>query len=369
MTENQRRIASRPRDPFLFRPMTFRSVTARNRIAVSPMCQYSAKDGVPDDWHLVHLGSRAVGGAGIVFAEATHVEARGRITPHCLGLWNETQRDAFARIASFVAAQGAVPAIQLGHAGRKAGCATPWQGSAPLPREEGGWDVIGPSPLPFAEGHPTPAELDGPAIEEVLASFARSTAYAREAGFKIVELHAAHGYLLHSFLSPLSNRRDDDYGGSFDNRIRLLMRTLDAMRRDWPAELPLFIRISASDWVEGGWDLAQSVELAKRLKARGDVDLVDCSSGGNDPRQQIPLHPGYQAPFADVIRREAGIPTGAVGLIHSPDMAELILASGQADLVFLGRTLLCDPYWPIQAAKKLRADVNWPVQYERGDIF
>ncbi|MBX9840788.1 MAG: NADH:flavin oxidoreductase/NADH oxidase [Xanthobacteraceae bacterium] len=369
MSENERRILKRDSHPYLLRPIRFRSIEAPNRIMLSPMCQYCATDGMPDDWHMVHLGSRAVGGVGIVFTEAVHSEPRGRITKYCLGLWNEQQRDAFARIAKFVRAQGAVAGIQIGHAGRKASTMRPWERSLPLPAEQGGWDVIGPSALAFAKGFPTPAAMDEKEIETVTASMATSARYARQAGFQVIEVHAAHGYLLHQFCSPLSNQRTDGYGGSFENRIRLLMETLDAVRTEWPNDLALFLRLSVSDHVEGGWDLPQSIELCRRIKARGDVDLIDCSSGGNDPRQSIAIHPGYQVPFAEAVRRETGLPTAAVGLIHSADMAEQILANGQADLVVLGRTLMSEPYWPLKAARALRADARWPIQYERSNIF
>jgi 2,4-dienoyl-CoA reductase-like NADH-dependent reductase (Old Yellow Enzyme family) len=368
--ENERRILQRDGDPWLFHPITFRSVTARNRIAVSPMCQYSADDGAPDDWHLVHLGARAVGGAGIVFTEATHVEPRGRITPGCLGLWNDTQRDAFRRIVDFVGAQGAVPAIQLAHAGRKASVSRPWDGTRPLARDAGGWDVIAPSPLAYADGHPVPAEMDHGDIAAVIDAFAAATRRALAAGFKLIELHCAHGYLAHEFLSPLSNHRTDDYGGDLAGRGRFLMGLIDGVRAEWPDHLPLFIRLSCTDWIEGGWDLAQTVEIVHLLKARGDVDLIDCSSGGADRRQRVPVHPGYQVPLAETIRRECGIATAAVGLLHSPDGAEEIIANGRADMVFLGRSMLHDPHWPLHAANALKAkSATWPVQYERGNIF
>lgn len=367
--EDARRVLRRDPNPHLFRPLALRSVTARNRIMLSPMCQYSAAEGVPSLWHLQHLGARAVGGAGIVCTEVTHVEARGRITPHCLGLWNDAQRDAFAPIAAFVAAQGALPAIQLGHAGRKASVARPWDGGKPIAPGAGGWTAIGPSALPFGS-FPAPNAMDADDIAAVLGAFRASARRAREAGFKLIEVHGAHGYLLHEFLSPLSNTRADRYGGSLENRARLLMETLDAIRAEWPAALPLALRLSCTDWVPGGWTPDDAVALARLVAARGDVDFIDCSSGGNDPAQQIPVHPGYQVGFAERIRREAKIQTAAVGLIHSPDMAEEILANGRADLVVLGRTLLGDPMWPLRAAKTLKAqNVKWPVQYERADIF
>ncbi len=368
--ENARRILRRDPNPHLFRSITFGSVTVRNRIMLSPMCQYSAQDGMPNDWHFTHLGARAAGGAGIVCTEAVHVAPRGRITAYDLGLWNDAQRDALARIAAFVAAQGAVPAIQLGHAGRKASVGRPWDGTGPVPPHKGGWTTVGPSEMAYAKGWPTPAALDASGIQSELDALAQATRRAREAGFKIVELHAAHGYLIHQFYSPLSNDRTDAYGGSFDNRIRFLLDSLDAMRSEWPDDLPLFVRLSVSDWVEGGWTVKDSVRLCHVLKARGDVDLIDCSSGGNDPRQQIPIHPGYQVPFARQIRAETGLATGAVGLINAPDLAESIVANGDADLVLLGRGLLADPHWPLKAANILKAqNVVWPVQYERSNIF
>ena len=370
MSENRRHILRRAPDPLLLREVTYRNVTARNRIVLSPMCQYCAEeDGIPDDWHFVHMGSRAVGGVGILFTEATNVEPRGRITRHCLGLWNEQQAEAFARIVRFVEAQGAVPGIQLGHGGRKASTLRPWEGSGSLGTDEGGWETIGPSSLPFADGYAPPREMTKSDIADVVKAMANSTRLAREAGFKIVEIHAAHGYLLHQFMSPLSNHRADEYGGSFENRTRLLMETIEAVRSEWPDDLPLFLRISVSEWVDGGWDVEQSLALARQLRRAGQVDLIDCSSGGNDPRQRIAIHPGYQIPLAARIRQETGMATGAVGLLHSPDLCEQVLANGHADLIFLGRALMAEPYWPIQAAKRLGASRKWPVQYERCDIY
>lgn len=369
MSENARRILHRDTNPHILREIAFRGVTARNRIMFSPMCQYSATDGVPDDWHLVHLGTRAVGGAGIVFTEATHIEPRGRITPYCLGLWNDEQAEAFARIVRFIENQGAVPGIQLGHAGRKAGTARPWEGSKSLSPAEGGWETIAPSPLAFAEGYAAPREMTLQDIADVTQAMATSAALARKAGFRIIEVHAAHGYLLNEFLSPLSNRRTDRYGGSFENRIRLLRESIEAVRTQWPDDLPLFVRLSVTEWVEGGWNVEDSVRLARILKEDGHVDLVDCSSGGNDPRQKISTHPGYQLPLSQAVRNEAGIATGAVGLLHSPDLCEQVLANGQADLVILGRALMADPYWPLQAAKQLGTTTKWPVQYERSNIY
>ncbi len=368
--ENARRILQRERNPHLFRPLALRGVTVRNRIMLSPMCQYSAQDGLPDAWHFAHLAARAVGGAGIVCTEATHVEAGGRITKHCLGLWNDAQRDELARIAAFIAAQGTVPGIQLAHAGRKASVSRPWEGTRPLTREEGAWEAIAPSPLPYTDGFPVPRAMGKDRIAAVIDAFRQAARRAREAGFKFLELHAAHGYLLHQFLSPLSNTRTDRYGGPLANRVRLLTDVVAAVRAEWPDTHPLAVRLSATDWVEGGWDLASSIALARMLRETGAVDLIDCSSGGLDPRQRIPTHPGYQVPFAERIRREAQITTAAVGMISTPEAAEEIIANGRADLVVLGRALLADPYWPLHAAKALKAErVPWPVQYERANIY
>lgn len=368
--ESSRRVLRRDPDPHLFRPVTFRGVTARNRIMLSPMCQYSAQDGLANDWHFAHLAARAAGGAGLVFTEAVHTEPRGRITPYCLGLWTDQQGDALSRIAAFISSQGAVPGIQLGHAGRKASVGRPWEGSSPVPIGAGGWDTIAPSKTSYSHDWSKPAQLDQLGIAEQLLSLAAATSRARKAGFRVLELHAAHGYLIHQFLSPLSNLRQDQYGGEFVNRTRFLLESIDAVRSEWPDELPLFIRLSVTDWVEGGWTVDDSVALAKILKDRGDVDLIDCSSGGNDPRQKIPIHPGYQVPFASTIRLKTGMATGAVGLISAPDHAEAILANGDADLIILGRSLLADPVWPLRAAKHLKTEnVDWPVQYERSDIY
>lgn len=370
MSENERRILVRSREPVLFQPVGFREVTARNRIMLSPMCQYSAQDGMPNDWHFAHLTARAAGGVGILCVEATHVTPEGRITPGCLGLWNDAQRDALARIAAMARGLGAVPAIQIGHAGRKASVSRPWEGTKPIAIASGGWETIGPSPLPQTPDAEPPREMDRADIERVTLAFRDAARRAREAGFTILEVHAAHGYLLHSFLSPISNRREDEYGGSFENRARFLLEVLDAVRQEWPQELALFVRISATDWVEGGWTIDDSVALARILAARGDVDLIDCSSGGVAQAQAIHPYPGYQVPFAERIRREVGIPTGAVGLISSPQHAEEIVAGGRADLVLLGRVMLNDPHWPLHAAKALGAQsLAWPVQYERANIF
>jgi 2,4-dienoyl-CoA reductase-like NADH-dependent reductase (Old Yellow Enzyme family) len=369
VNEDARRIFQRDRRPYLFRPLTIRAVTLRNRIALSPMCQYSGSHGTPTDWHFAHLAARAVGGTALIFTEAVNVEPRGRITPYCVGLWNAHQRDVFARIARFVSAQGAVPGIQLAHAGRKASTTRPWEGSRPLPIAEGGWEAIAPTPDPYDERFPPPAAMDAAAIGNVLDATATAARLAREAGFKVIELHAAHGYLVHQFLSPIVNHRRDAYGGALTQRARFLMEMLEAIRGEWPLDLPLFVRLSCTDWIDGGWTLDDSIELARVLKARGDVDLIDCSSGGIAPQQQVHVHPGYQVPFARAVRAGSGLPTAAVGLIHTADMAEQIVANGDADLVMLGRTLLADPHWPLAAARALRAAVQWPVQYERADIF
>lgn len=366
--ENERKVLQRDPNPHIFRSIAFRSVTARNRIVVSPMCQYSSTDGAPNDWHFQHLGARAAGGAGIVFAEMTNVEPRGRITHGCAGLWNDEQRDGYARIVRFVKLQGAAAGIQLAHAGRKASTARPWEGGKGLHPEQG-WQIIAPSPIAFAEGHAVPQEMDEKTISSTVSLFAASARRAREAGFDLIELHGAHGYLISSFLSPITNCRGDRYGGSFENRVRFLLEVVDAVRSEWPDDKPLFVRISCTDWMEGGWDLEASIKLAQLLKAGGKVDLVDCSSGGVDPRQKVNIYPGYQVPFAAAVRSRGGIATGAVGMISSADMAEQIVASGQADLVVMARAFLNDPYWPLHAAKVLKAKVPWPPQYERGDIF
>lgn len=348
----------------LFEPLKVGEITFRNRIFVSPMCQYSASDGLPGDWHLVHLGSRAVGGAGLVMVEASAVVPEGRITPGDTGLWSDAHAAAFHRITQFMRAHGAVPGIQLAHAGRKASMDLPWRGGKPLLPEADAWTAVAPSAVPFAEGCPAPRALGRAELDGVVAAFAAAARRAQEAGFECIELHMAHGFLLHEFLSPLANRRDDDYGGSLENRMRLPLRVAEAVRAAWPARLPLFARISVSDWAEGGWDIEQSVTLCRRLQALG-VDLIDCSSGGMiaDPRISVPVGPGFQAPFAGHIRREAGIKTAAVGLITEAVQAEHLLCTGQADAVFLGREMLRDPYWPLHAAAKLRVDVPWPQQY------
>ncbi|WP_374166837.1 NADPH dehydrogenase NamA [Arcticibacter sp. MXS-1] len=348
----------------LFTPLRIREVELKNRIAVSPMCQYSAEDGFLNDWHFVHLGSRAVGGAGLVIVEATAVAPEGRITPSDLGIWKEEHIGPLKRAVDFIHSQGSVAGIQLAHAGRKASKSSPWNGDRYLSAEEGGWQTVAPSALPFSEGDRLPHALTPEDIEKVIISFHAAAFRAVKAGFKVLEIHAAHGYLLHEFLSPLSNFRTDGYGGSFDNRIRLLLEVTEAVRQAWPPELPLFVRISSTDWVEGGWTAGDSVKLAKVLKEKG-VDLIDCSSGGNIPNVKIPAGPDYQVEFAEKVRKEAAIMTGAVGIITEPQQAENILGSGRADLILLAREMLRDPYFPLHAAKALGADISWPVQYER----
>jgi 2,4-dienoyl-CoA reductase-like NADH-dependent reductase (Old Yellow Enzyme family) len=355
----------------LFQPIQLRSVKARNRVMISPMCQYSCDDrsGRLTDWHLVHLGSFATGGAGIVFVEATAVEARGRISPFDSGLWDDSQIEPLARIARFLRAQGAVPAIQLGHAGRKASVDRPWTGGKPLDQAQGGWRVVGPSPIPYAEGYQAPEPLSTDGIAEVVAAFARAAERALAAGFELIELHSAHGYLLHQFLSPASNQRDDQYGGSLENRMRLTLEVTRAVRAVWPERLPLFMRVSGTDWLEDdpsrpSWTLAQTVELARRLKDEG-VDAIDCSSGGNVAKTHIPLGPGYQVPLAAVVRREAGIPTIAIGLISAARQADQIIRSGQADIVALARAALRNPHWALEAAHALGQPVPFPPQYLR----
>ncbi|MDO1530318.1 NADH:flavin oxidoreductase/NADH oxidase [Fulvimonas sp. R45] len=348
----------------LFDPLPQRDLTLRNRIAVAPMCQYSARDGVPDHWHLVHLGSRAVGGAAAVLAEATAVSAAGRISPQDTGLWNDAQLAAWQPIAAFVAAHGAVPGVQLAHAGRKASTRRPWEGSGPLEASQDPWTTVAPSAVPFDDGWHVPQALDAAGIRQVVADFRAAARRALEAGFQLVELHGAHGYLLHQFLSPLSNRRDDAYGGSFDNRTRLLREVVAAVREVWPERLPLWLRISATDWAEGGWTVEESVALARQVRPLG-VDLVDVSSGGLVPHVKIPLGPGYQVPFAAQVRREAGVATGAVGLITEPRQAAGIVERSEADVVLVARESLRDPYFPRRAAQALGAHLDAPVQYQR----
>ena len=345
-------------------PLKIREITLRNRIAVSPMCQYSAEDGFANDWHLVHLGSRAVGGAGLVCMEATAVEPRGRISPSDLGIWNPGHIEFLARITRFLRSQGAAAGIQLAHAGRKGSTRRAWEGGGLLAEADGGWQCVAPSAVPFRGEDPAPHELSKEEIHGLVESFGAAAERALRAGFDVVEIHGAHGYLIHQFLSPLSNRRTDEYGGTLDNRLRFALEVTEAVRGAWPARLPLFFRISATDWVPGGWTADDSVELARRLQALG-VDLVDCSSGGNAADARIPLGPGYQVPFAERIRRETGILTGAVGLITTARQAEEIVSKGQADMVLLGREFLRDPYFPLHAAGALGEKVAPPLQYAR----
>ncbi len=352
----------------LFTPFVVRSVTLRNRILVSPMCQYSSTDGFATDWHLVHLGSRAVGGAAAVIVEATAVSPEGRISPQDLGIWKDEHIEVLSRIAGFMVAQGSVPGIQLAHAGRKASVDVPWRGGRALDEREGGWrPLFAPSPTAFSSRTPAPVEMTTADIGRVIGDFARAATRALDAGFQIIELHGAHGYLLHEFLSPLSNTRTDAYGGSFEHRIRFTLETVDAVRRVWPDHLALFVRLSSTDWTDGGWDVAQSTQLASILHGHG-VDLIDASSGGNVAGAVIPVAPGYQVSFAEAIRRHAGIPTGAVGLITDPHQADEIIRSGKADVVILAREMLRDPYWPLRAARELGVKVTWPEQYQRAEL-
>ena len=349
----------------LFSPLSLRSITLKNRIAVSPMCQYSSLNGFASDWHLVHLGGRAVGGAGLVMTEAAAVSPEGRITPYDLGLWSEDHILGLKRITDFLTENGAVAGIQLAHAGRKASHKRPWEGGEGiLPGEPDGWQTVAPSAIPFAQTSPVPTELNDESMAKIRTDFRETALRALAAGFQVVEVHAAHGYLLHEFLSPLSNHRTDEYGGSFDNRVRFVREVVQDVRGVWPDELPLFVRVSASDWTEGGWTIDDSVRLSALLKQDG-VDLIDCSSGGNVQKAIIPVGPSYQVLFADQIKREAGLPTGAVGLITTPEQAEAILTAGQADLILLAREFLRDPYFPLQAARELGENAVWPVQYER----
>lgn len=351
--------------PLLFQSLKIRDLVLPNRIVVSPMCQYSATDGVPNDWHFVHLGSRAVGGAGLVIVEASGVEARGRISAGDLGIYNDEQVAAFKRIVDFIHSLGSKAGIQIAHAGRKASTQRPWVGSASVPvGDPEGWQTVAPSAIPFRPEDTVPQELTVAEIREIVAAFGKSAARALEAGFDVIEIHAAHGYLLNQFLSPLSNHRTDEYGGSFENRTRIVEEVVKAMRAEWPESHPLFIRFSVTDWAEGGWDLEQTVQLTKKLKSLG-VDLVDASSGGLVPHAKIPVGPGYQVPLAEGVKKGAEILTGAVGLITEAGQAEEILQKGQADVVLLARELLRDPYWPIHAARKLGADIKVPNQYLR----
>lgn len=348
----------------LFDPLTLRSVRFRNRIFVSPMCQYSSNDGSPTDWHLVHLGSRAAGGAGLVMVEASGVSPEGRITYWDSGLWNDEQARAFLRISTFVEDQGAVAGIQLAHAGRKASTDKPWNGGRVITEGPHSWTPVAPSAIPFREGDPPPRAMTGRDIDKVAGDFEHSAELALDAGFRVVELHFAHGYLMHEFLSPLCNSRSDEYGGSLENRMRLPLRVAECVRKKWPEELPLFVRISATDWAPGGWDIQQSVDLCKRLREIG-IDLIDCSSGGAVAHAKVELGPGYQVPFARTIRHEAAIPTAAVGMITEARQANDIIGNGSADAVLMARQFLREPYFPIHAARDLGKHVDWPVQYER----
>lgn len=348
----------------LFEPLRLRSLMLPHRILVSPMCQYSCEDGFATDWHLVHLGGRAVGGAALVFTEATAVTADGRISPQDLGIYDDRHVEGLARIVRFVKGQGAAAGIQLAHAGRKASTRRPWDGSGAIAPADGGWEAVGPTASPFTAGYPVPRALTAADLAAVVAGFRTAALRARTAGFDVAELHAAHGYLIHEFLSPLVNTRDDEYGGSYDNRVRLCLEAAAAIRSVWPESLPVFVRLSCTDWKEGGWDADQSVELARRLRDRG-VDLVDCSSGGAVPDVQIPAGPGYQVPFAERIRREAGVATGALGFITAAAQADTIVRAGQADCVLLAREFLRHPYWPFHAARELGAVLPWPPQYVR----
>jgi 2,4-dienoyl-CoA reductase-like NADH-dependent reductase (Old Yellow Enzyme family) len=348
----------------LFDPLAIREVKFVNRVFVSPMCQYSSHDGYANDWHFVHLGSRAVGGAGLVLTEATAVLPEGRISPQDLGIWADEHIEMLSRIVRFIHEQGSVAGMQLAHAGRKASTHRPWEAPGAISESEGGWKVVAPSVIPFSDTYPMPQALTLDGIQEVIAAFAAAARRACQAGFRVVEIHAAHGYLIHEFLSPLSNRREDDYGGSFENRTRLCREVVAGVRSSWPKELPLFLRISATDWVDGAWDVDDSVKLARQLKPIG-VDLIDCSSGGNVPHTEIPVGPGYQVAFAERIRSEAEIMTGAVGMITSPVQAEHIIRTEQADAVIMAREFLRDPYWALRAAGELDQPIAWPVQYLR----
>jgi 2,4-dienoyl-CoA reductase-like NADH-dependent reductase (Old Yellow Enzyme family) len=349
----------------LFDPLVLRGLTLRNRVGVSPMCQYSSEDGFANDWHLVHLGSRAVGGAGLVTTEATAVEPRGRISPEDLGLWKDEHVPALERITRFLHAHGAAAGVQLAHAGRKASTARPWNGGKPVPPPAGWTPIVAPSALPFDDGYQTPEALTEADIASLIDAFAAAARRAAHAGFDVVEIHAAHGYLIHEFLSPIANRRDDSWGGTFENRVRFLLEIVRVVRGVWDDRRPLFVRLSTTDWAGGdGWEVEDSIALARRLRAAG-VDLIDCSSGGIAPRIAVDAGPGYQTANAARVRAEAPIPTAAIGLITSATQAEHILRTGQADMVFLARAFLRDPYWPLHAARELGASIDWPPQYER----
>lgn len=351
--------------PQLFTPYQLKSVQLRNRIVVSPMCQYSATDGFASNWHLVHLGAMATGGAGLIITEATAVSPEGRISYADLGIYKNEHIEKLKEITDFIHQHGAVAGVQLAHAGRKASHHTPWDGNKQIPSDQPyGWVTVAPSAIPFVPAEEAPAELDKAGIEKVKADFKAAAARALKAGFKLIELHGAHGYLIHQFLSPISNHRTDEYGGEFDNRVRLLLEIVDEVKQVWPDDLPLLVRLSATEWTEGGWTIEDSVELAKLLKQKG-VDLIDCSTGGNVAGAKIPVGPGYQVPFAEEVKHGADIPTGAVGLITEAWQAEDILQAGQADLVLFAREMLRDPHFPLRAANELGYDMKWPVQYER----
>jgi 2,4-dienoyl-CoA reductase-like NADH-dependent reductase (Old Yellow Enzyme family) len=351
--------------PHLFEPLTIKGITLRNRIGVSPMCMYSYTDGFSNDWQVIHLGARAAGGAGLIIAEATGVQPRGRITPFDVGIWSDAHIDPLARMTRVVKENGAVAGIQIAHAGRKASTARPWEGGKPImPNQPLGWEVVGPSPIAFSEGYSVPRELSLEEIKDVQGAFRAAAQRALAAGFEWLELHAAHGYLMHSFYSPISNQRTDEYGGSFENRIRFLLETVQSVRPVWPEHLPLTVRISGTDWVEGGWSVDDSVELARRLRLEG-VDLVDCSSGGNAAQARIPAGPGYQVPISEAVRQGAGILTATVGMVTAPAQADEIIRNGRADLVLLGREMLRDPYWPLHAAQVLKQPIPVPPQYLR----
>lgn len=352
--------------PKLFTPYKIKSIELRNRIVVSPMCEYSSVDGFANNWHLVHLGSRAIGGAGLIITEATAVSPEGRITYADLGIYKDEHIEKLKEIADFIHQHGAVAGTQLAHAGRKASHMEPWTGGKQIASDQpNGWKTVGPSAIAFTDTEEPPLELDKTGIIKIKADFKAAAERALKAGFKLIELHAAHGYLIHQFLSPLSNRRTDEYGGVFENRVRLLLEIIDSVKDVWPGDLPLFVRISATDWTEGGWTIDDSVDLSKVLKEKG-VDLIDCSTGGNVASAKIPVGPGYQVQFAEQIRKDANIPTGAVGMITKPTQAEEILEEGRADLVILAREMLRDPYFPLRAAHELGYEIKWPLQYERG---
>jgi 2,4-dienoyl-CoA reductase-like NADH-dependent reductase (Old Yellow Enzyme family) len=350
--------------PDLFSPLTIKSLELRNRIAVSPMCQYSAEDGFANDWHMVHLGGFAIGGAAVVFTEATAVSPEGRISPADLGIWQDEHIEPLRCITDFIKAQGAIPGIQLAHAGRKASTQPPWLGNGPIQPADGGWQPVAPSAIAFKEGDLVPAELSTEEIATIVQQFQKGAKRALDAGFEIIELHGAHGYLINEFLSPVSNKRKDQYGGTYENRMRFLLEILESVKEVWPEQLPVFLRISATDWAAGGWTESDSIQLAEQLKTKG-IDLIDCSSGGNAAGVKIPVGPLYQTVFANNIKRESGILTGAVGMITTPEEANDIISDGQADLVFLAREHLRDPHFALRAAHELKKEIAWPKQYER----